>query len=115
MGDDSGIQIGTTPDVIGYAQLAEQLAVGWLKRYAAGGVQKATVSAAIEAAGGINAVAWDLVVETALLAGKGIHLLEEPFLPVIAGIVAPVLSGLFGAEIDEGALARKLAKGGGHA
>jgi hypothetical protein len=114
MADTPDLQIGTTPDVIDYAEIAEQLAVGWLRRYAAGGVQKATVSAAIEAAGGINAVAWDLIVETALLAGKGLHLLEEPFLPVIAGIVAPVLSGLFGAEIDEGAFARKLAKGGGN-
>jgi hypothetical protein len=114
MADPSDGQVGTTPDVVDYAMIAEQLAIGWLKRYASGGVQKATVSAAIEAAGGIQAVAWDLIVETALLAGKGIHLLEEPFLPIIAGIVAPVLSGLFGAEIDEGAFARKLAKGGGH-
>jgi hypothetical protein len=101
-------------DVIDYAQIAEQVAVGWLRRYAAGGVQKATVSAAVEAAGGIHAVAWDLVVETALLAGKGLHLLEEPFLPVIAGLVAPVLSGLFGAEIDTSTFARKLSKGGGN-
>jgi hypothetical protein len=114
MADTPDSPIGTTPDVIDYAQIAEQVAVGWLRRYAAGGVQKATVSAAIEAAGGIQAVAWDLVLETALLAGKGIHALEEPFLPVIAAIVAPVLSGLFGAEIDESTFARKLSRGGGN-
>jgi hypothetical protein len=84
-----------------------------LKRYASGGVQKVSVSTIAEAAGAVQAIMWDVVVETALLAGHGLHKLEAPFMPILAGFVAPVLSGLFGAELDEATFARKLAKGGG--
>src|SRR5262249_50147670 len=61
------------------------------------------------------AYVWDTLIDYAVKAGEGIHKLEAPFLPIIAGFVAPIVAGLFGAEVDEGTFARRLARGGGAA
>jgi hypothetical protein len=76
---------------------------------------KPAVSMELQAEGGKQALAWKLLQETALLAGKGLHAVEEPFLPIIAAFVAPILGGLFGAEIDEAALRNRLRAGEGTA
>lgn len=76
---------------------------------------KPAVAMELQVEGGKQALAWRLLEETALMVGKGLHDLEEPFLPVIAAVVAPILSGLFGAGVDEGALRRKMRSGEGNA
>jgi hypothetical protein len=98
-----------------YQAIGEALFGGFIKHVSAKGVQKTTVSATTEAVGGILGLVMDRATELGLALGEAIHLAEGPFLPVVAGIVAPIMAGLFGADLDASTFARKMARGGGHA
>src|SRR4051794_14560730 len=77
------------------------------------GVQKAVVNAQADARGTIYAIIHDVAVELAVKMGSTLHECEEPFLPIIAGFVAPIIGGLFGAEVGSAEFSRRLSQGGG--
>jgi hypothetical protein len=97
-----------------YTAIGEQLFNGFFKHASAAGVQKTVVSSLTEAHGGIIGLVFEIAEELAIRAGQGIHKGEEIFLPIIAGFVAPIVSGLFGADVDERMFAHRLARGNGH-
>jgi hypothetical protein len=101
-------------EVLDWKQIGELIAVGVAAGVPGDQLAKAFISAKIQSVGGVQALAWRTLEETALLAGTGLHKLEEPFLPIIAAFVAPILGGLFGAEINESDFRRKLSKGEGN-
>jgi hypothetical protein len=101
----------TPPD---FTAIGEQLFNGILKHLSAVGVQKTVVSSGTETAGAVLALLLTMVDELAILAGEMLHKAEGPFLPIIAGFTAPIVGGLFGAEVDAHTFAQRLAKGGGH-
>lgn len=43
--------------------------------------------------------------------GKALVAMEEPFLPTISGFTAPIVSGMFGADVDAAAFASRAASG----
>jgi hypothetical protein len=79
------------------------------------GLVKAYQAATLDAKGGEVSLVFNLADDLALKAGSALHSLEEPLLPIIAAFVAPIIGGLFGAEIDEGALRHRLRAGEGNA
>lgn len=78
------------------------------------GLIKAWQTASIETQGRIRALDMNLAVDMAAIAGQKMHDFEEPFLPIMAGFIAPILSGLFGAEFNERDFSRAMAKGAGN-
>jgi hypothetical protein len=96
-----------------WKQIGQLFAAGAATGIDPGSLAKAYLSAHLEAQGGVAGLTWSTVLETALLAGEGLHKVEEPFLPVIAAFVAPILSGLFGADFDADEFARRMGKGAG--
>jgi len=100
-----------TPDDL--KVLGMQLGMGALAAISTTGLQKALVSSHAESKGAVYSLFFKLLEETAFKAGEGMHRLEEPFLPVIAAFVAPILGGLFGADVNEAEFRRKLARGEG--
>jgi hypothetical protein len=78
------------------------------------GVAKAWQTADLETHGHLQAVTFNLMNETAMRAGELMHLLEAPFLPVMASFVAPILTGLFGANFSPEEFSRQMAKGAGN-
>ena len=104
-----------TTDPTDWAAIGEAIAEGWLRRVGNGSVQKGMVSTLTEAGGAVKAVAWEIVLDTAVKAGKLLRDLEEPAMPLIASFVAPSVAGLFNAEVNEGDFTRKLVSGGGQA
>jgi hypothetical protein len=101
--------------VLDFHQIGQLVAAGAMTGADPFALAKAYISAKLQAEGGVQALAWATVTETAVLAGKTLHEVEAPFLPIIAAFVAPILSGLFGAEVDEGSLQHKLRHGEGNA
>jgi hypothetical protein len=101
----------TPPD---FTAIGEQLFNGLMKHLSAVGVQKAVVSSGTETAGAVLALMLTMVDELAVLAGELLHKAESPFLPIVAGFTAPIVGGLFGAEVDAHTFAQRLARGGGH-
>jgi hypothetical protein len=77
------------------------------------GVHKAIVSAHADAKGTLYSVIHDVSVELAGKMGQTLHEIEEPFLPIIAAFVAPILAGLFGAEVNTSEFAHRMARGDG--
>jgi hypothetical protein len=98
-----------------YQAIGEALFGGFVKHVAAKGVQKTVVSSTTEAVGGVLGIIFDMAEELAFALGEGLHKAEGPFLPVIASLVAPIVGGLFGADVNEDEFRRKMAAGGGHA
>jgi hypothetical protein len=98
-----------------WTTIGKMLAAGAGGDLSAGGLSRSIAMASLETEGGARALAWRLVLDTALLIGKTMHELEEPFLPIIATMAAPVLSGLFGAQVDESQLRSRLRAGEGNA
>lgn len=78
------------------------------------GFLKAWQAANIETHGAVTALTFGLTEDVATMAGATLRNLEEPFLPVIAAFVAPILAGLFGAEVTEADLRQRLAPGAGN-
>jgi hypothetical protein len=97
-----------------YQAIGEALFGGFLKHVTATGVQKTVVSSTTEAVGGVIGLVFDQAESIGFALGEAMHTVERPFLPVIASMVAPIIAGLFGADVDEGTFARKMASGGGH-
>lgn len=103
------------PDVVvqavDWSDVAYQLTNGALKRSAEAKAGESIAGTLAEGlVGGLHAV-LKAFVPIATLLGKGLVELEEPLQPVIAGFVGPVIRGLFGAQIDDAALTRRLSSG----
>jgi hypothetical protein len=84
---------------LNWPAIAAQFAHGFLSR-GVPGLIRAWEAASIETHGEVHALSFDLTEDIALKVGERLHAVEEPFLPVIAAFVAPILAGLFGAEFD---------------
>jgi hypothetical protein len=103
----------TAKDPVDWEQIGALLANGALTE-GVPGLIKAWNSASIATHGAVHALNWDLTEDIALKVGEVLHAVEEPFLPILAAFVAPILSGLFGAEFDAGEFHRRMAKGAGN-
>jgi hypothetical protein len=104
-----------TVEAVDWSDVGYQIAHGLVKLLAEVKAGDAVVATLSKKEGAVLALAFDWLVDLAVKLGEGMHALEAPFLPVIAGFVAPIVQGLFGAEVAEGTFARRLAQGGGHA
>jgi hypothetical protein len=104
-----------TSEAVDWSDIGYQMAHGATKRISESDVQKHVVSALTEKAGAVQAVVMDVIVDIALRLGHGLHALEAPFLPVVAAFTAPIVQGLFGAEVSEDMFARRIVQGGGAA
>jgi hypothetical protein len=93
--------------------IAEQFGFGLFKALQQKGIEKDILAVLLQRDGAAKALMFDLIEVFASAIGKGLHAVEEPFLPVIAELVAPILGGLFGAEISEGDLRNKFRRGDG--
>jgi len=102
-------------EAVDWSDIGYQLATGAVKLAIEGkggdGLKKLLVEA--QHAGG--AIAWDLTETGALKLGALMHELEEIFIPIFAAFVAPIISGLFGAEVNEATFKHRLEAGGGGA
>jgi hypothetical protein len=100
--------------VLDWKQIGTLLSVGASAGFSPEQLFKAWIAAKLESQGGTQSLVWNTAVESAVLAGETLHKIEEPFLPLFASFVAPILSGLFGAEFDEGEFSRAMARGAGN-
>jgi hypothetical protein len=96
-----------------WAGIAKLLINGLLTE-GAPGLAKAWQTASVESHGQVRALDLNLAEDVALRAGRVMHELEAPFLPIMASFVAPILSGLFGADFNEGEFSRQMARGAGN-
>jgi hypothetical protein len=93
--------------------IAEQVGVGLARAFQAQGIDKDIINVLLRRDGAVQELVFDLLTVLAGKIGQGLHAIEEPFLPVIAAMVAPILAGLFGAEIGEDFVRRKMGRGDG--
>jgi hypothetical protein len=100
--------------VLDWKQIGALLSVGASAGFSPEALFKAWIAAKLESQGGTQSLVWNTAVESAVLAGETLHKIEEPFLPLFASFVAPILSGLFGADFDEGEFSRAMARGAGN-
>jgi hypothetical protein len=100
-------------DAVDWSDIGYQLAHGILKQATEARVDKGVISAAAEASGATMAVGMKVGEDLALGAGKLLHVLEELMLPFIAAFTVPIVSGLFGAEVNEAEFTHKLQHGAG--
>jgi hypothetical protein len=98
-----------------WSAAGEAIAAGLLKVWSTTGIQKAIVAANTDAHGSILGTIMLAAEMLALKVGEGMHKIEEPFFPIIGALTAPVVSGLFGAEVDAGMFSKRIARGGGAA
>jgi hypothetical protein len=91
---------------VNWADIGDQLFTGAMKAAALGDLRKSFVSTAAEKDASVIGAFFDLTEDVAFKVGELLHTIEEPFLPIIAAFVAPILGGLFGAEVDESDVSR---------
>lgn len=102
-------------DAVDWSDIGYQIFHGFLKQATEAHLNKGVISTLTEARGAIGAVGLNVAEDTALATGKLLHLVEEVFLPFIAAFTAPIVSGLFGADVNEGQFKRRLNHGDGAA
>jgi hypothetical protein len=111
--------MGETPtfasDAVDWSDIGDQLMTGAIKGGALAGLRDAIIGTLTDKEAAVKAFVFDSTVTVALKLGELLRTLEEPLEPVVAAFVAPVLQGLFGANIDAGAFGRRVAAGGGAA
>jgi hypothetical protein len=93
--------------VLDWKQIGALLSVGASAGFSPEALFKAWIAAKLESQGGTQSLVWNTAVESAVLAGETLHKIEEPFLPLFASFVAPILSALFGADFDEGEFSKR--------
>jgi hypothetical protein len=93
--------------------IAAQLASG-MATEGVPGLLKAWQTASLETHGQLRALDMNLAQDIATKAGALMHELEEPFMPLMASFVAPILSGLFGAEFNAADFSRQMRRGAGN-
>jgi hypothetical protein len=103
-----------TVEAVDWSDIGYQLAHGLLKLLTEMNAGDGVVALLSKKEGAGLALAFEWLVDLAVKAGEGLHKLETPFFPVIAGFVAPIVQGLFGANVSEAQFAHRLASGGGH-
>jgi hypothetical protein len=94
-----------------YAAIADQLAAGVLKNLPLDKIRDMVVGAMVQAKHGAHVSIMTLIVPLAKIIGEAIVELEEPFLPVIAAFVAPIVAGLFGSEASAEQFASRSGRG----
>jgi hypothetical protein len=94
-----------------YGTIADQVSAGVLKNLPLDSVRDMIVGAIVQAKHGQNVSMLDLGVELAVKFGELLAKAEEPFMPVIAGFIAPIVAGLFGTDVDAEAFARRADRG----
>jgi hypothetical protein len=104
-----------TVEAVDWSDIGYQLAHGLLKLFTEVNGADGIVGTLSKKEGAVIAMGFELLVDLAVKLGEGMHKLEAPFFPVIAGFVAPIVQGLFGANVGEGTFAHRLAAGDGHA
>jgi hypothetical protein len=87
------------------------VSAGVLKNLPLDSVRDMIVGAIVQAKHGQNVSMLDLGVELAVKFGELLAKAEEPFMPVIAGFIAPIVAGLFGTDVDAEAFARRADRG----
>jgi len=109
----------TPPDIVvsavDWSDVGYQVFNGFMKRLLEAKPGEIVPGTLAEGAAAGKHAAFEMMVFLAAKLGAGLHAVEEPFLPVIAAFVAPILAGLFGAEVDEGALRKTLDSGAAQA
>jgi hypothetical protein len=96
-----------------WGAIGQQIFNGLLLQLPQSGVHKAAVAVHADAKGVGWSIIHDVAVSLALRMGQTLHEIEEPFLPVIAAFVAPIIGGLFGAEVNQAEFARRMSSGNG--
>src|SRR4051794_22587471 len=86
---------------VDWSSIGDQLMTGAMKAASLGDLRKSFVSTLSEKEAAVAGAIFDTLVDLAALLGEGLHKLEAPFLPIIAAFTAPIVQGLFGAEVDE--------------
>jgi hypothetical protein len=101
-------------EAVDWSDIGYQLMAGFAKLAGEVKAGDGLVSTLAKKEGAVAALALELMVDIAVRAGEGLHKLEEPFFPIIAGFVAPIVAGLFGAEVDASTFSHRLAHGDAH-
>lgn len=102
-------------DAVDWSDIGDQLMSGAMKAAALGKLSDAAVSMLTKQKAAVGSFIFDTVVEFALKMGEAMHKVEEASAPAVAAFIAPVIAGLFGAQINEDQFARRLSSGGGAA
>jgi hypothetical protein len=110
MADDSAI---TNP--IDIDTLTKQILGALVSQLPDVGVHKAVVNAHADSRATWMSALYKAALGVAGKSGQTMHDVEEIAFPFIAAFVAPVVAGLFGAEVNAGAFTQRLASGGGEA
>src|SRR5882672_11007265 len=103
MADDASVD--DAPEDFG--AIADQVAAGILKNLPLDKVRDMIVGANVQGAHGVIASVFELLSELAALLAKGLVELEEPFLPVIASFVAPIIAGMYGTDVNASTFAAR--------
>lgn len=104
-----------TVEAVDWSDIAYQMAHGVLKLFTEVNGADGVVAALVKKEGAAWTMFLHLATELAIELGKVMHDLEQPMLPLIAGFVGPSIQGLFGAEVNQSAFAKRLSAGDGHA
>lgn len=104
---DTGIPLLDEP--IDWAAIALQIASALTQNenISFDGVRAAVVAGVTQALGAKLSAIFTYSTWIAGKMGEGLHDMEEPFIPVLAGFIAPVLAGMFGSSIDASAFATR--------
>jgi len=102
----------TQPDIVvaatDWSDIGYQIFNGFLKRFVESKAGESIPGTVAEGAILARHAVFEGLVVFATLMGKTLLAVEEPMQPLIAGFVAPVIQGLFGAPVDAAALGKTL-------
>lgn len=102
-------------DAVDWRDIGNQLAAGFIAAAASGNVADGVIEVMGKQKGAAMSTAMEIAESVALKMGETLHAVERPFMPIIAAFVAPIVAGLFGAEVNEAEFTKRLVRGGGHA
>lgn len=113
MADDSGtaditVDPSQPEDVSG---LVDNVLAGIAKNYTNDNLKDLIASGLLGAHGGMLSLLFKYGVQLSVKLGKTVHEAEALVLPILAGFVAPMVAGMFGAEVNEAAFASRAASG----
>jgi hypothetical protein len=100
-------------EAVDWSDIGYQLAAGLAKLIAETKAGDGLAATLAKKEGVVLSVVLEVLDELALSLGEALHKAEQPFLPIIAAFVAPIVQGLFGAHVDESVFRSKLTGGAG--
>lgn len=93
---------------VDWSDIGYQIFNGFLKRFGESKAAESIPGTVAEGALAARHAAFKTLIASATLLGEGLVAIEEPCQPIVAGMVIPVVAGLFGADVSTGAITKTL-------